>query len=188
MSELIKDRYDVSKLSGTMNGGVIEFNCVMNPCMTELQLFVDRVVNAIVSDDIYRPLLRDVMFNFFLISDFTDIDISDFEDNSDAIEIERFVNNSSVADEIKRAWGYKTVSKLNDAIDASVAFKTGFDPHGLSFEIKKLINYINSYVNEISIDDVKEFMNRFNQINGDITPENVVESYIKSQSNIVETN
>lgn len=188
MSEFIKNQYDVSKLSGTLNGEVVEFNCITNPSMTELQLFVDRVVGAIVSDDLYRPLLRDTMFDFFLISDFTDIDLSDFEENSDAIEIERFVKNNTISDEIKREWGQNIISMLNDALDACVAFKTGFDPHGVSYELKRLVNYINSYVNEVNIDDVKEFMNRFNQIGGDITPESVVESYIKSQSNITDTN
>ena len=146
----------------------IQFNYNSNPSAYALQLFVDKVVSIIADKDFYHPLLRDVIFNFVLINDFSDVDIDKLKDG-EIDEIERFVNSNTIAAVIKDSFGTELVDKLNDAIDDVIAYKTGFNPNSLSKGFAKLLMKVNDYVAKTNEEDLDRLMSIINSPDGNLS-------------------
>ena len=73
----------------TRNGEDVPFNFYTSLSAYNKVRFVDSVVSAIVTDDGYNYVIKDMLFDFWVVNFFTDVDVSkiaEAENNIDAIE------------------------------------------------------------------------------------------------------
>lgn len=150
-------------------------------------LFVRYVVNSIVNEDNYDSIVKDMIFDFGLVSVMTDIDtsfINKKDDEGDSINpiisIEQFLEETSVIDIIKANMKVGLLEELNDAVNKSIAYRTGIHPNPLNDALASLVSTLEKKVNEYDMGSMMEMARKFVGMIGELTPESVVNAYINS--------
>ncbi len=146
--------------------------------------FVNAVSNVLVGDD-YNSILRDLVFDFFLVHFFADIDMTqEIIDSSFFVDdAEKFLEETNALDIILTSIEPGVVGELNDAVDNNIAYKTGihktpFDD--LSKALASLVNTLEEKTKSIDTDKMMEMVKTFSGMTGDITPDSIVNAYINS--------
>ena len=143
--------------------------------------FVDSVVDILIDDTHYNSVIRNLIFDFFVIDIMTDIDTTEFKKSENFLDdVENFLLSTNIV-EIVEANAFPTLfDELNKAVDKSIAYRTGIHPSPLSDALSSLVNTIEKKINEIDTDSMKEMANIFSNMTGEITPESIVDAYMKS--------
>ena len=161
------------------------FNFVTNLSASDKAIFVRTVVDTIVDDNNYDSVLRDVIFNYTIINMLTDIDISFLKEvdeyggiitNIDLLEDFLFETNIV---EVVKANAFPTLfDELNNAVDKSIEYRTGIHSSPLNEALTSLVNTLERKMEEFDMSGAMEMMEAFNGISGDLTPENIVKTYM----------
>lgn len=155
----------------TYNNEEVEYHYSPTMTYSEQVSFVKSVSNMVLfNDGTYIPLLKDIMFNFFLINDFTDIDISMFNNEFGDFDIDKFAdfdNNTGLSNSIKTNIDTTLLYNLIDSVDSCIAYKTGISKDNIGMAVVELINTlkkkIDTFGNNIDSDTVLKFMQNFNE-------------------------
>lgn len=170
-----------------VTGNEIEFNCKTDLRAIDIQNFATTVSRLIVKEDEYYSALRDVTFDFVLVSEFTDIDVAEITNSDNAFEnIETFLSSNNAVDVIKNAIGAETVNKLSNAVDDGIAYKTGIIKHGILEEVRRFMEQINKYVSNIDVDEYRNFIQKMGGMDSEITSNEVMD-YIAKSPSLLET-
>lgn len=150
-------------------------------------MFVNYVVNSIVDDDRYDSIVRDLIFDFGIVSIFTDVDTSfinrtDDEGNliNPIIFIEQFLEETNVVDIVKANMEAGILEELNKAVDKSIEYKTGIHPSPISDALASLLSTLENKINEVDLDSMMGMAQKFANMTSNLTPESVVNAYINS--------
>lgn len=168
----------------TRNGEEIEFNYYTDLPMSKKIAFVNAVADTVVGDDYYYPMLKDMVFDFHLINFFSDVDtgIDYNEDDSGEIVdvIEQFLYETNVADVLKLSINFNVLTELVDSVDKAIEYKTGIHPSPIADGIASLLNTVEKKFAGIDVDSMTGMANVFSKLQGDITPEKMLEAYANS--------
>lgn len=167
----------------TRNGEEIEFNYYTNLSMSKKLAFVNTVVSVVVGDDYYYPMLKDMIFDFQLVNFFSDVDTGiDFDDDSVELldKIDEFLYESNAADVLKLNIDFDVLTELYDSIDKAIEYKTGIHPSSIADGIASLLDTVEKKFAGIDMDSMKDMANVFGKLQGNITPEKMLEAYAKS--------
>lgn len=161
------------------NGEEIEFNYYASPSMSKKLSFVKSVVDTVCGDDYYYPMIKDMTFDFCLIEFFSDIIVDD--DNEDTIDyVEEFLANNNAATVMKLGMDFDVVQELYDNVDKMIEYKTGIHPAPIADAISKVLDTLEQKFAGIDVDAMTGMANVFGKLQGDITPEKMLEAYAKS--------
>ena len=161
------------------NGEEIEFNYYTSPSMSKKLSFVKSVVDTVCGDDYYYPMIKDMTFDFCLIEFFSDIVVAD--DNEDAIDyVEEFLANNNAATVMKLGMDFDVVQELYDNVDKMIEYKTGIHPSPIADAISKVLDTLEQKFAGVDVDAMTGMANVFGKLQGDITPEKMLEAYAKS--------
>ena len=162
------------------NGNAVEFNYYLDIPMSRKLAFVDSVVDPVVGDDYYYPMLKDVMFDFRMVQFFTDIDAG-VVDGDDAIDqIVDFLERTNAADIVKVGVNFDVVQELYDSVDKAIEYKTGIHPSPIADGIASLLDTIEQKFAGIDMDAMTGMAKVFGNMQGNITPDKMLEAYAKS--------
>ena len=162
------------------NGEQIEFEYHLDIPMSRKLAFVDSVVDPVVGDDYYYPMLKDVMFDFRMVQFFTDIDAG-IVDGDDAIDqIVDFLEHTNAADIVKVGVNFNVVQGLYDAVDKAIEYKTGIHPSPIADGIASILNTLEQKFAGIDMDAMTGMAKVFSKLQGDITPDKMLEAYANS--------
>ena len=169
------------------NDETYSFNFVTNLSTSDKAIFVRTVVDTIVDNDSYDSVLRDIIFDYTIISMFTDVDTSLFkvEDNGNSIVtdidlIEEFLLDTNIV-EIVRANAFPTLfEQLEKAIDKSIENKTGIHHYSILYSISSLLSTIEKKIEDIDLESAMEMVQKFVSITDNLTPDSIVNAYINS--------
>lgn len=162
------------------NGNTVEFNYYLDIPMSRKLAFVDSVVDPVVGDDYYYPMLKDVMFDFRMVQFFTDIDAG-VVDGDDAIDqIVDFLERTNAADIVKVGVNFDVVQELYDSVDKAIEYKTGIHPSPIADGIASLLDTIEQKFAGIDMDAMTGMAKVFGKLQGDITPDKMLEAYANS--------
>lgn len=168
----------------TRNGNEIEFNYYTDLPMSKKIAFVNSVADTVVGDDYYYPMIKDMVFDFHLINFFSDVDtgIDYNEDDSGEIvdAIEQFLSETNVADVLKLSINFDVLTELVDSVDKAIEYKTGIHPSPIADGIASLLNTVEKKFAGIDVDSMTGMANVFSKLQGDITPEKMLEAYANS--------
>lgn len=161
------------------NGEEIEFTYLANPSMSKKVAFVKSVAENVVNDDCYYPMIKDMVFDFCLIEFFSDIIVAD--DNEDTIDyVEEFLANNNAATVMKIGMDFDVIQELRENVDKMIEYKTGIHPSPIADGIVKILDTLEQKFAGIDVDAMTGMANVFDKLQGDITPEKMLEAYAKS--------
>ena len=150
-------------------------------------MFTNYVVNSIVSDDHYDFVVKSLIFDFGIISIFTDIDTSFINQKDDdgnpinpIIFIEQFLEETNVVDIVKANMVDGLLKQLENAVDKSIEYRTGIHPSPFNDALASLLSTLEKKVNEFDIGSMMKMAQKFAGMTGDLTVDNVVNAYINS--------
>lgn len=145
--------------------------------------FVNSVVSLVVDKeyDNYNLVIRDLVFDFYVIDTFTDIDTTEFIDFDNFLDdVEDFLLETNIV-EIVKANAFPTLfDELNKAVDKAIEYKTGIHPSPLNEALASLINTLEKKVNELDMSSAMEMAQKFAGITDTLTTDDIVKAYLNS--------
>lgn len=166
----------------TRNGLEFDFNFHTSLRAVDKMRFVSNVTDLVVGDN-YYSVIRDMIFNFNIISIFTDVDISDITDpdNNDAISmIEDLLCETNIVAIVIANAEDGLIDELQKAVDDNIAYSTGIHNNPLTESLSNLMNTIEHKLDGINTDEMMEAAKFFSGMTGELTPERMLDAYEKS--------
>jgi len=157
------------------------FQFYTRPNLLQQSKFVKAVTDLVVDDDYYIPLLKDTMFDFGLIVSFSTVDTTEIKD--DLATVEKFVEETKVAEIIKANLDKDILDKLNNNVDSNIAYKTGIKNNDTNDYLCNILKNVNGFIEKFSNIDmaaVGGFMEKMSGMNGEINSESLVKAYMES--------
>lgn len=140
--------------------------------------FVNSIVNILVDDKHYNSVIRDLVFDFFIIDIFTSVDTTEIKSSSFFVnDAENFLEETNIVDIVKVNMKAGLLEELNKAVDNSIAYLTGIHINPLNEALASLINTLENKLNNIDLDSMMEMVNVFSGMTDELTPENIVKAY-----------
>lgn len=140
--------------------------------------FVNSIVDILVDDKHYNSVIRDLVFDFFIVDIFTSVDTTEIKSSSFFVnDAENFLEETNIVDIVKANMKLGLLEELNKAVDNSVAYLTGIHINPLNESLASLINTLENKLNNIDLDSMMEMVNVFSEMTDELTPENIVKAY-----------
>lgn len=150
-------------------------------------MFVNYVVNSLVDDNSYDSIVRDLIFDFGIVSILTDIDtsfINRIDDDGNIINpiifIEQFLEETNVVDIVKANMEIGLLDELNRAVDKSIEYRTGIHPSPIVDSLASLISTLEKKINEFDLGSAMEMAQKFAGMTEEFNLDNVMNAYINS--------
>lgn len=144
--------------------------------------FVNSVVGILVDESHYNSVIRDLIFDFYIVYMMTDVSDAKELSASDAFldDVEQFLEYTNIVDIVKANVNPLLLDELNDAIDKSVQYLTGIHSSPFNDAIASLIYTINRKIDGIDLDVLIEMAKKFVNMTEDFTLENAINAYMNS--------
>lgn len=157
------------------------FNFYTDLSAVEKLRFVNSVVDLIVDENHYNSIIRDIIFDFYIIDIMTDVETDDFKKSATFLaDVEDFLLSTNIV-EIVKVNAFPTLfDELNNAVDKSIQYLTGIHPSPIADALAFLLSTFEKKINEVNLDDMTSMAQKFASMTGELTPENVVNAYINS--------
>lgn len=157
------------------------FNTTMS--LTDKIKFINLVTNAVIIDGSYYSLLKDTMFNYYIIRMLSNIDIAFLlseNENLDFDILDNFLKSTGVAEHILNNIDSDLLRELDKSINDNIAYITGIKQDGIEQSIQRLIDKLNSKIDDFDVTKMDKMTDIFSNIS-DITPEKMIDAYAKSE-------
>ncbi len=165
----------------TRNGEDVPFNFYTSLSAYNKVRFVDSVVSAIVTDDGYNYVIKDMLFDFWVVNFFTDVDVSkiaEAENNIDAIE--DFFDENNIVDIVKINIVPGIIDELEKAVEFNIEYKTGIHINPISSSLSSLLDTIEGKVENIDFDSMMDIAEAMSGISGELTADKMLDAYAKT--------
>lgn len=143
--------------------------------------YVNSVVETLVDEYNYNSIIRDLVSNFFIISIFTDVDVVDISTSENFLDdAEQFLEETNIVEIVMANMEEGLLDELNNAINLSIAYRTGIHVNPVGEAVANLINTIEKKIGEIDLDDAMDMIQKFTNMTEELTPEGLVNAYINA--------
>lgn len=170
-------------MTGTYIRGeeTLNFNFYTDLKIADKLRFVNSVVNLLVSDENYNYILRNLVFDFYLIDIMTSFDTTELRNSVNFLDsVEDFLEDTNIVDIVKANMEEGLLEELNHAIDLNIEYKTGIHPSPINEALASLVNTFEKKINEIDLSGMEELAQAFSGMNGDFNLENIPENIVKA--------
>ena len=143
--------------------------------------FVNSVSDILVDGEYYNSVIRDLIFDFYIIDTFTNVDTSELAESLSFVEdVEDFLENTNIVDIVMANVDIGIISELNDAIDKTIAYRTGIHVNPLNEALASLINTIKYKIEDIDLNGMFDIAKEFSNMADGFTTENIMNAYLNS--------
>lgn len=159
------------------------FNFGTDLSIADKQRFVNAVVNLVVNDETkkYNSILRDLIFDFYIVDFLTDIDVVELKESSFFVkDVEQFLDETNIVDIVKANASPILFDELNKAVDKSIEYITGIHTNPLGEALASLVNTFEKKINEFDMESMMDMARKFAETTGGLTEEGIVNAYINS--------
>ena len=165
----------------TYNGESYNFNFCTDLSVANKTKFVNSVVSLVVDESHYNSIIRDLIFDFYIVDIMTDIETAELKNSFTFLnDVEDFLLSTNIV-EIVKANAFPTLfDELNTAVDKSIEYLTGIHPSPLSDSIASLLSTLEKKINEVDLDSMMGMAQKFAGMTGELTPESIMNAYINS--------
>lgn len=174
----------------TYNEESNNFNFRTDLRVSEKLKFVNSVVDLVVTDNRYNSVIRNLVFDFYVIDIMTDIETDDFKNSPTFLnDVEEFLLSTNAVEIVKANASPMLFDELNDAVDKSIQYLTGIHPNLLNEALANLFSTIEKKVNEVDLDSLMSVAQKFDGMAEEFNLDNVVNAYMNSdihKKNLVE--
>ena len=163
------------------NGESRNFNFYADLSVANKAKFVNSVVSLVVDENYYNSVIRDLVFDFYVVDIFTDIDTKKFKDSETFLDnVEDFLLSTNIV-EIVKANAFPTLfDELNNAVDKSIQYRTGIHPSPISDALASLLSTLEKKIDEVDLDSMMGMAQKFAGMGEDFSIENVMKAYMNS--------
>lgn len=162
------------------NGEEFEFNYYTKLTVAQSVGFVNSVVSIVVGDN-YYSFLKNVAFDFAIVSWFTDVDLTEIIESDNVVDkVEQFLEDNNIVDVIKDGADFGAIYDLERAVDKAIEYKTGIHVSEIEKSLSSLLDTIDAKISEFDVDGMSKAMNVFSNMKGEITADKMLEAYAKS--------
>ena len=167
----------------TYNNEASNFNFRTDLSVAEKLKFVNSVTSLVVDETHYNSVIRDIIFEFYIVDMMTDIDTKELKDSLNFLDdVEDFLLSTNIV-EIVKANAFPTLfDELNAAVDKSIAYLTGIYPSPLSDAFSSLLSTLEKKINEVDLESMMGMAQKFAGMGEDFTMENLVNAYMNSDA------
>lgn len=156
------------------------FTFKTNISVKEKIQFVSDVTALIIGEN-YFSFLKDLIFDFEIINVFTDIDVSEILNASDAIdEIENIVTNTKIVEIVKSNVDTAILDELKIAVNSNIKYKTGVHNNIIEDTIVQLLSSVKSKIDGIDTETVLQMAETLSTLSNNVTSEGIVNAYANS--------
>lgn len=160
-----------------------DFNFATDLSAASKLKFVNSVVDILVDDKNYNSIIHSLVFDFFIVNIFTDIDTDKLLNSPTFVkDVEQFLEETNIVDIIVTNMKDGLYEELNKAVDLNIEYLTGIHTNPLNEALTSLVNTLEKKVKEIDLDKAMEMANVFSGMTGEFTPESIVNAYLKSDT------
>lgn len=143
--------------------------------------FVKSVISLVVDDTNYNSIIRDLVFDFYIIDIMTDIDTTELKDSLNFLDdVEDFLLSTNIVDIVKANVFPTLFDELNDAVDKSIEYKTGIHPNPLNEALSSILSTLERKLDSFDMNGAMEMASKFSGMTGELTPESIVNAYMNS--------
>jgi hypothetical protein len=142
--------------------------------------FVKSVTDTLIDDKSYNSIIRDLVFDFFIVEIFTDIDTTDIRETNFINNAEQLLEETNIVDIVKANMEIGLLEELNEAIDLNIQYITGIHPNPLNEALAGLVGTLENKIKEVDLDTMMKMAQKFANMVGELTPDSVVNAYINS--------
>ena len=152
--------------------------------------FVNSVTSLVVDENSYNSVIRNLVFDFYLIDVMTTVDTTDLKTSDFFLDdVEEFLEETNIVDIIKENMKIGLLEELDKAVNLDIEYKTGIHSSPLNDALTSLVDTFERKINEVDLDSMMEMASKFSGMTEEFTPENVVKAYMETdvhKKNIVE--
>lgn len=143
--------------------------------------FVKSVVSLVVDDTNYNSVIRDLVFDFYIIDILTDIDTTELKDSLNFLDdVEDFLLSTNIVDIVKANAFPTLFDELNDAVDKSIEYLTGIHKNPINDVLSSLLSTLERRISEVDLGSMMGMAQKFAGMTGELTPESIVNAYMNS--------
>lgn len=163
------------------NDELYNFNFYTNISIANKLKFVNSVVDLVVTENRYNSVIRDLIFDFYVIDIFTDVDTADLKQSTNFLnDVEQFLEETNIVEIVRASASPYLFDELNVAVDNSIAYLTGIHFNPLNEAIASLLGTLEKKVNEVDLDSIMGMAQKFAGMTGELTPESIMNAYMNS--------
>lgn len=145
--------------------------------------FVNSVVDILVDENHYNSIIRDLIFDFYIIDIMTDVDTTDLKASPSFLNgVEQFLDETNIVEIVKANASPVLFDELNKAVDNSISYLTGIHQNPLNDALASLFNTIEKKINEIDLDSMMDMAKAFTGVTGELSVENILNAYMASDA------
>lgn len=160
---------------------IFNFNFCTDLSIANKLKFVNSVINILVDEKHYNSIIRDIIFNFYVIDVMTDIDTDEIKKSATFInDVEQLLDETNIVEIVKANAAPTLFDELNNAIDNSLAYLTGIHPNPLNEALSSLIKTLEKKINEVDLNSMMDMAQKFAGMTDNITSESVMNAYLSS--------
>lgn len=143
--------------------------------------FVVSVCNTLVGDN-YNYVLDDLVFDYFIVAIFTDIDVSEVQKSDNGISaMEEFVDKfKPVIDTVKKNAVDGVLDELRKAIDLNIEYRTGIHINPISSSVASFIDTIERKVDGVDLNSMMDLAQSIAGISDELTADKLLDAYAKT--------
>lgn len=174
---------DINMKTGTYiyNDKSYGFNFRTDLFVAEKLRFVNSVTDLVVDENHYNSVIRDLVFDFYIVDIMTDIDTSELKESPTFLnDVEDFLLSTNIVEVVKANASTSLFDELNKAVDRSIEYLTSVHQSPVADSIASLISTIEKKINEVDLDSMMSMAQKFASMTGEFTPDSIVNAYINS--------
>lgn len=143
--------------------------------------FVNSVTDLVVDENRYNSVIRDLVFDFYIIDIMTNIDTTELKKSISFINaVEEFLLSTNIVEIVKANMSPSLLDELNKAVDKSIAYRTGIHSSPISDAIASLLSALEKRINEVDMSSMMEMAKKLSGITGELNADSIVNAYINS--------
>ena len=167
----------------THNGEHKNFNFNTSLSAYDKLKFVRSVTDILVDGTAYNYVIRDLVFNFYIIDIMSDVDTKEFKESSFFVnDVELFLEETNIIEIVKANMEVGLLEELNKAVDLNIEYLTGIHPSPIADSLASLLSTLEKKINEVDLTSMTEMAQKFAGMTGELTPESIMNAYMNSDA------
>lgn len=163
------------------NGESIPFEFSTSLSASNKLNFVNSVVKVVVDDDDYNYVIENMIFDFYIVNYFTNIDVSEITESPNNIDmIEDFLNEADIVNIIKMNAVHGIINELEKAVSLNIEYKTGIHVNPISSSLSSLLDTIEQKVDGIDLEEMMGIAGSIAGISDELTADKLLDAYAKT--------